>query len=47
MQPIVVPSPDRPDGVGLFKDRGVEALGLKRHCRGEAGGACGNDDDDA
>ena len=44
MKAIVMPSPDRADGVGLFKDRGVESASPKRRSRGEAG-RTGADDD--
>ena len=44
MQPIIMAPPDRADGVGLFKDRDVEAPNSKRRRGGEAGGTSADDD---
>jgi hypothetical protein len=44
MQPVIVAPPDRADGVGLFKDRGVQSARPKRRRHGEAG-RTGADDD--
>ena len=43
MQSVVVAPPDRADGVGFLKDRGVKSASLKRGRRGEAGGTCADD----
>jgi len=44
MEAVVVPPPDCSDGVGLFKDRGVQSASPKRRRRGEAR-RTGADDD--
>ena len=43
MEAVVMPPPDRADGIGLFKDRGVEAARPKRRGGGETGGPRAND----
>jgi hypothetical protein len=44
MEAIVMSPPDRADGVGLFKDRGVEPPSLKRRRRGETSRTRADDD---